>query len=877
LTNEEIIAIARSNEHKLIAYFQMSDAAFEASGGQTKKWWKVLDVPRPAGMVSNDAKTVKTLREIFIRHAFLWREGVAWMRALATQGKMICGACYQQNTRSGILALDTTTANRHGELPKHKKAVRAHDKAAQHRLVAAPALPGGGGRGLVLAARADDNSLSRSLLIGAFVAGGHGAAGVPPSSVPQLLRQSTLGLLAEQLSTGMPVKSTITGTELPKIVQLVKQRIKEEVRGVKVSLYIDGGSGDLAYGRKVMVVCASSLAWEYDLLLDVQVLEAHETGATNAAQIERVCLEYDISKDNVWYICADNASPNKTAVELLNARGFKIQYARCLPHCLNLVVKTFMGVLDAKFKFSTNLKRMRGLLTAGGGSARKLLAIEYGFTTSSIDFADTRWASMVKAVLYVANEQSKRDMELAAKRLRELAAEGNVEAAAAAAAVEVRQKIFNVLYEYVEALTEQQLADVRQDDGEAVEESLTKNRKELLKFFSSLTTFAAFQLVDIVFGGSKDDGVERLPTLFTITQGSPSYASALSSRTTGVVPDAASAARSLMRLLAALHQAPSKPDSEDGLEEGEEEEEQQEEEMEVDGSARRNAIDKLARVQRELRARLEAQTQAVIEKARGAEERLFKGDWDVMDFENVDVPKFQATQEAFYPKVEEVVLASLVTACKAVDASAGLVKLEECVRGLELSQRFNCNLQPATLDILNTDNKILEHIGCKDASLHLADQLCAGYKAYVTSWQRPGVQLEPRQVFAFWKDYASGPNDALAALGRVAMMRFSRPISSACCERIFSYLTHMDASDRQTMGKETLARLLFLRGNWRLVHQMLDEMHAAIVGARQSRAGEGKRRRAADAQDAGAAAQAAALAAAQAAAGGGGGAGGGGQ
>ena len=139
------------------------------------------------------------------------------------------------------------------------------------------------------------------------------------------------------------------------------------------------------------------------------------------------------------------------------------------------------------------------------------------------------------------------------------------------------------------------------------------------------------------------------------------------------------------------------------------------------------------------------------------------------------------------------------------------------------------------------------------------------------------MQLEPRQVFAFWKDYASGPNDALAALGRVALMRFSRPISSACCERIFSYLTHMDASDRQTMGKETLARLLFLRGNWRLVHQMLDEMHAAIVGARQSRAGEGKRRRAADAQDAGAAAQAAALAAAQAAAGGGGGAGGGGQ
>jgi hypothetical protein len=693
---------------------------------------------------------------------------------------------------------------------------------------------------------------------------------VPPSSIPKLLRQSTLALLAEQLDSGIPVKSTILYKDLPQVVEMLKERIRVEVQGLKLSLYIDGGSGKLAYGRKVMVVCASSLEWEYDRLLDVQILEAHETGASNAAQIERVCTEYAILKSDVWYICADNASPNKAAVDALNSKGFKILYARCLPHCLNLVVQTFMGVLDTKFKFSSNLKRMRSLLTAGGGSARKLLAIEYGFTISGIDFADTRWASMVKAVLYVGNEQSRRDMSLAARRLRELAELGNVEAAAAAEAAEVRQIVFNVLYEYVEALTEGQLADARKEDGEDVEESLTKSRKELLKYFSSLTIFAAFQLVDIVFGGSKEEGVEKLPTLLTITQGSPNYASTLSSRTTGVVPSAAEAARNLMRLLASLHQCASEPGGEEGESMEEEEEEGEGEAVVVDASARQNATAKLQRVQRELHERLEAQTQAVISKARGAEERLYKGDWDVEDFENEDVPKFVASQEALYPKVEEVVLFSLVAACKAVDACAGLVKLEECVRGLELSQRFNCNEQPV---VLAADNEILAHIGCPDASLHLAIQLCAGYRSYVDNWQKPGTPLEPRQVFAFWKAYAAGPNPSLAALGKVAMRMYSRPISSACCERIFSYLTHMDVSDRQTMGKDTLAMLLFLRGNWRLLHEMIDEQHAANVAAQQARAGAGKRRRADEAMAAGAAAQAAALAAAARA---GGGAGGGG-
>jgi hypothetical protein len=196
------------------------------------------------------------------------------------------------------------------------------------------------------------------------------------------------------------------------------------------------------------------------------------------------------------------------------------------------------------------------------------------------------------------------------------------------------------------------------------------------------------------------------------------------------------------------------------------------------------------------------------------------------------------------------------------------------VRGLELSQRFDCNLEPAKFA---EDDEILEYIGCPHAALHHADSLCAGWRSYAGSWQKPSTALVPKAVFAFWKAYAASADQCLAALGKWAMQMYSRPISSACCERIFSYLTHMDSSDRQTMGKETLANVLFLRGNWRVVHAMIDEEFAATVAARAARAKGVKRKRREDAEAAGAAAHQAAAAAAvavqaaQAAAGAGGG------
>ena len=123
---------------------------------------------------------------------------------------------------------------------------------------------------------------------------------------------------------------------------------------------------------------------------------------------------------------------------------------------------------------------MRSLLTAGGGSARKLLAIEYGFAVSGVDFVDTRWGSLVKAVLYIANVQSKKDLARARERLKELAADGDTTAADALAEPDSASMIFNVLYQFVEAISAQDL-----ERDACREADLSQKKMDLLKYFAN--------------------------------------------------------------------------------------------------------------------------------------------------------------------------------------------------------------------------------------------------------------------------------------------------------------------------------------------------------------------------------------------------------
>ena len=264
-----------------------------------------------------------------------------------------------------------------------------------------------------------------------------------------------------------------------------------------------------------------------------------------------------------------------------------------------------------------------------------------------------------------------------------------------------------------------------------------------------------------------------------------------------------------------------------------------------------NVAAKLDAVRKELEKRAEVQMIAVIELARECKEHLHLAEeeeeeeegaeeegWSEAKFK-VEVERFTLQETGKRKGYVDAVMAALTSACKAVRDARGLKKMEEWVGGLEVSQHFDTNKKPGVGREGDTDVAILAHLGVPGHPL--GERLIAGWRAYVKHWVKPPQTLPPPAVFEYWKECSQRDSPGMAALGRLAMRSFSRPVSSACCERIFSYLEHMDASDRQTMGKPTLERILFLRGNWRLVTQMIEEEYARRV---EVQAGGRKRKRA---------------------------------
>ena len=104
-----------------------------------------------------------------------------------------------------------------------------------------------------------------------------------------------------------------------------------------------------------------------DVLLDVLVINGHETAEVVANIVEATCVKYNVSKENVYDGVADNATLNKAAVDKLRAMGFTMEYARCLPHSLAQALKAFLDVFDKELALCTNLKAFRGFITAGSG------------------------------------------------------------------------------------------------------------------------------------------------------------------------------------------------------------------------------------------------------------------------------------------------------------------------------------------------------------------------------------------------------------------------------------------------------------------------------------------------------------------------------
>ena len=78
----------------------------------------------------------------------------------------------------------------------------------------------------------------------------------------------------------------------------------------------------------------------------------------------------------------------------------------------------------------------------------------------------------------------------------------------------------------------------------------------------------------------------------------------------------------------------------------------------------------------------------------------------------------------------------------------------------------------------------------------------------------------------------------MGTLARHAVGELMRPLSSAACERVFSYLTQMDSFNSRNSGAVALQQELFLRGNNEALSALRDEWFATHHAKREEAAEE---------------------------------------
>ena len=75
------------NAHKLSFLFTCSQEEFEAHADKNKKFWEILEVPKPD--IHDDVITgTSTLRKLFQDHSFLLDSGPSFARTLGMLGKV---------------------------------------------------------------------------------------------------------------------------------------------------------------------------------------------------------------------------------------------------------------------------------------------------------------------------------------------------------------------------------------------------------------------------------------------------------------------------------------------------------------------------------------------------------------------------------------------------------------------------------------------------------------------------------------------------------------------------------------------------------------------------------------------------------------------
>jgi len=577
-----------------------------------------------------------------------------------------------------------------------------------------------------------------------------------------------------------------------------------------MAITVDGGSCKAAGNVKVIAVMASSRKFG-DVLLYLKVMRSHENGEMQASLLEEIRIKYRIPKENIHFVSADGVSLNATCVSFLRSEyDWDVEHARCAPHGFNRIFVAFLTVLDDEYSFTSHLKAMRGFFNSGGSSSRRSRLVEYALSLSGLDFVDTRWASLIKAINYLIAMQTPRELDEAEKRLEEVAKTDPTALAALEDDGDL-QSHYNAIYECMESFVgdvkeesekekkklQRALAAGKDEQGDGEEEggggwggrgrpkrkrapakpvtlgddgggddvgSLSATLDKILANHASLDMFACLTLISTVLAS--------VPSIFILLQGGAQWAEKFKDKSSGVYTSGVRAVKELLAHFKLL------------LDKGE------------NGAA------------------VMKDTMGVVKKKVLAQVKLV-GDrsveYEELEEDSLDawlVEQNEKAEEALQ-KVERVFKKALT----AVDKCAALPKLQETLTHLEVSERFNlvCPIPP-----LPSYASARAFFGLPDdTSPATLNGLLTDYKAHFDSFtSRPDYHtftgppnMTPKLAYEYWERL----RDALPNLAPFAFTALCRPVSSACVERVFSMLTLIDTATRRTLGMDHLSDLLFFR------------------------------------------------------------------
>jgi hypothetical protein len=264
------------------------------------------------------------------------------------------------------------------------------------------------------------------------------------------------------MPSGFPSGKAIIETDLPRIVGDIRKYINKLLAGKQFSIGVDGGKADLGLGgTKVVAYTAMAPYLPFDVVLGLQLLSTHENSKLQARYIRSFLFKskmhalYSLERSQLQFLAADGSALNPKTVKRLNTHdGFDVTYARCVAHAFSNVMVSLLAPFDSRFGMTTFFRMLRGLIKAGGGTSRNALCIEYGVSTSSIDFSDTRWEGLIAAVKHIMGTQSEFELKRAATRLQVLADEGDASAVEALASPAVARRRWDVWFEVAEEILE---------------------------------------------------------------------------------------------------------------------------------------------------------------------------------------------------------------------------------------------------------------------------------------------------------------------------------------------------------------------------------------------------------------------------------------